>query len=250
MIDDFTPQSMHRPSNVVELGELIRRASAEGLALYPFGGSTMPNLGCTPTKPGLGIDMRAFDQVIDYPARDMTITVQSGITIAKLQEVLAAENQRLPIDVPQPEQATLGGAIAVNASGPRRYGFGTLRDYVIGISFVTDSGNEAKAGGRVVNNVAGDDPCQLPIRAPGTLRIVTQVHLKLKPIPEDRAQVVFLMRDDEISGLLQKIHESRTRPVCVQLLSGDRGGSVDTAHLLEVGFEDNRDAVAWQVETI
>src|SRR5262249_50140763 len=180
MIDDFTPQSMHRPSNVVELGELIRRASAEGLALYPFGGSTMPNLGCTPTKPGLGIDMRAFDQVIDYPARDMTITVQSGITIAKLQEVLAKENQRLPIDVPMPETATLGGAIAVNASGPRRYGYGTLRDYVIGISFMNDEGQEVKAGGRVVKNVAGYDICKLQIGALGTLGIITQVTLKVK----------------------------------------------------------------------
>src|SRR5262245_23645883 len=90
--------------------------------------------------------MRGLDGVIDFPARDMTITVQAGITIAKLQALLAPENLRLPIDVPEPERATLGGILATNVSGPRRYGYGTLRDYVIGISAVNDEGNEFKAG--------------------------------------------------------------------------------------------------------
>src|SRR5262249_14603144 len=92
---DFTPQSMHRPigTNTAKLVELIRQAAVEGLAVYPFGGGTMQHLGYTPTKPGLGIDMRNFCEVIDYPARDMTITVQAGITIAKLQEALAARSE-------------------------------------------------------------------------------------------------------------------------------------------------------------
>src|SRR5262245_21138531 len=132
----------------------------------------MLHLGLPPVKPGYAVDLRGLDQVIDYPARDMTITVRAGITIAKLQEILAKENQRLPVDIPDSEIATLGGAIAVNASGPRRYGFGTLRDYLIGISFTDDGGKEAKAGGRVVKNVAGYDLCKLHIGALGTLGIV------------------------------------------------------------------------------
>ena len=62
-----------------------------------------------PTKPGVAVDLRALSAVIDYPARDMTITVGAGVTIAALQRLLATENQRLPIDVPRPEEATLGG---------------------------------------------------------------------------------------------------------------------------------------------
>ena len=119
------------------------------------------------------MDCRSLNRVIDYPARDMTITVQAGITIAELQTLLAAENQRLPVDVPHADRATLGGALAVNVSGPRRYGFGTLRDYVIGISTVNDEGQEVKAGGRVVKNVAGYDLCKLHIGALGTLGIIT-----------------------------------------------------------------------------
>ncbi|HEV3146968.1 MAG TPA: FAD-binding oxidoreductase [Gemmataceae bacterium] len=248
MIDDFTPQSMHRPSNVAVLGDLIRRASAEGLALYPFGGGTMQHLGYTPTKPGLGIHMRAFDQVIDYPARDMTITVQAGITIAKLQEALAKENQRLPVDVPMPEAATLGGAIAVNASGPRRYGYGTLRDYVIGISFMNDEGQEVKAGGRVVKNVAGYDICKLQIGTLGTLGIITQVTLKVKPKPEACAAIALVWPQGTIANLLDGLHASQTRPVCVEIMSPTMIGAAN--YQLLIGYEDSHDAVVWQTRQL
>jgi len=248
LIDNIRPLDFVRPASVAELGELIRRAAAENLGLFPIGGQTELQLGLPPNKPGIAVDMTGFDQVIDYPARDMTITVRAGITMGKLQALLAAEKQRLPIDAPN--DATLGGIIATNASGPRRYAYGTLRDYVIGISFMTDEGQEVKAGGRVVKNVAGYDMCKLHIGALGTLGIVTQVTLKVLPTPEDRAQGVFLLGDDEIPRFLQRVHDSKTRPVCVELLSGERGGNVDTAHMLVVGFEGNREAVAWQTETI
>src|SRR5437588_5750684 len=117
----------------------------------------------------------------------MTVTAQSGITLARLGNVLATENLRLAIDVPNGARATLGGALAVNVSGPRRYGLGTLRDYVIGISAVNDEGQEVKAGGRVVKNVAGYDLCKLYVGSLGTLGIITQVTLKLKPRPDGQA---------------------------------------------------------------
>jgi glycolate oxidase FAD binding subunit len=250
---DFTPQSVHQPTNFAEVGALIRRAAAADLALYPFGGGTMQHLGYTPTKPGLGIDMRGFCEVIDYPARDMTITVQAGITIAKLQEVLAQENQRLPVDVPQPEIATLGGAIAVNASGPRRYGCGTLRDYVIGISFMNDAGEEVKAGGRVVKNVAGYDICKLQIGALGTLGIITQVTLKVKPKPEAAALLTMAnLQAQELEARLEQVLRTQTRPAAIDVKTAS--GPIDIAHTdrfsLWVLFEDSAEAVRWQVEQL
>src|SRR5262245_34505370 len=99
-IDNFRPLAALRPCSVAELGDTVRQPAAEDVGLYPTGGGTMLHLGLPPVKPGFLVDMRGLDQVIDYPSRDMTITVRAGITIAKLQEVLARENQRLPIDVP------------------------------------------------------------------------------------------------------------------------------------------------------
>jgi glycolate oxidase FAD binding subunit len=245
LIDDFRPLAQIRPGSVEEAGECVRRADAAGLGVYPIGGGTMLQLGSTPVKPGHALDLRALDRLIDYPARDMTVTVQAGITIARLQSILAAENQRLPVDIPRPETSTLGGAIAVNASGPRRHGFGTLRDYVIGISFLTDGGIEARAGGRVVKNVAGYDLCKLHIGALGTLGIVTQATLKLKPLAEDSRLVEIRCRIGEAAALLEQVHGSQTRPACVELQSAAAGEC-----RLIVGFEDNTEAVQWQIEQL
>src|SRR5690348_4756208 len=97
LIDGFGPLPVERPSSIDALGEVVRRANAQGQALYPFGGSTMLAFGNRPQMPGIAVDLRGLDQVIEYPARDMTITVQAGITIAKLQAMLAPEHQQLPI---------------------------------------------------------------------------------------------------------------------------------------------------------
>lgn len=247
----FGPLPVLRPGSVAELGDIVRRTAVERQAVYPVGGSTMLHVGLPPTQPGVVVDLRKLDQVIDYPARDMTITVQAGITLAKLQTILAVEQQRLPIDVPDPEHATLGGALAVNVSGPRRYGFGTLRDYVLGISVVNDEGQETKAGGRVVKNVAGYDLMKLHIGALGTLGVITQVTLKLKPVPEEQALLAIPCGRGMLDDLLNQIHASRTRPVCISVRS-NRTNSYDLksdqqgAWTVFVGYEDNREAVAWQ----
>jgi glycolate oxidase FAD binding subunit len=252
-IDEFGPLPVATPSTVAEVGSLVQQASAKQQALYPMGGRTMLSLGMPPTGPGIAVDLRLLDRVIDYPARDMTITVQAGITLAKLQELLRTEHQRLPVDVPLADQATLGGALAANVSGPRRYGFGTFRDYVIGISAINDEGHEFKAGGRVVKNVAGYDLCKLLVGSLGTLGVITQVTLKLRPMPEEQAIVLLGCDDDALPGLLDRLHGSRTRPVCLDLLNARAASSMTTVHaawLIAVGFEDNREAVTWQLQQL
>jgi glycolate oxidase FAD binding subunit len=271
LIDGFGPVPVEQPKSVAELGELVRKTPAHGQALYPLAGRTMLDLGLPPTRDGIAVDVCALDQVIDYPARDMTITVQSGITIARLQAILAPENQRLPIDVPSASAATLGGILAVNASGPRRYGYGTLRDYVLGISAVNDEGQEIKAGGRVVKNVAGYDLCKLYIGSLGTLGIITQVTLKLRPLAEENALVALACHTEMLEPVLDMLQRSRTRPVCIDVLNrprplsaagsaeddalpwmaGERGrGEGDASWTILVGFESNAEAVQWQVQQL
>lgn len=259
LIDGFGPLPVERPASVEVVCALVRQAADDGTALYPLGGRTMLGLGHSPTRPGIGVDLSGLTQVIDYPARDMTVTVQAGITVAALQALLGRENQRLPIDVAHADRATLGGIIAANASGPRRYGFGTLRDYVIGISVVNDEGHEVKAGGRVVKNVAGYDLCKLYVGSLGTLGVITQVTLKLRPLPEEQALVVLRCEPERVAGLLDVLHGSRTRPVCLDLLNRaavryiNRQGRTalpDAPWVVVVGYEDNRVAVSWQVQQL
>ncbi|HEY2147298.1 MAG TPA: FAD-binding oxidoreductase, partial [Pirellulales bacterium] len=143
------------PADQAELAAAVRAAFEAGTPVYPVGGGTSLNYGLPRARPGIELSLAKLNRVIDYPARDMTITVEAGITIAALAATLAAERQRLPIDAPNADRATLGGVIATNWSGPLRYGHGTIRDYVIGISAVDGRGVPFKGGGRVVKNVAG-----------------------------------------------------------------------------------------------
>jgi glycolate oxidase FAD binding subunit len=251
-IDDAGPFPVVRPADLAELSELVRGTKADQ-AVFPLGGRTLLAVGRPPARGGTGLDLRGLDRVIDYPACDMTITVQAGVTIARLRDILRAEGQRLPVDVPQPERATLGGSLAVNVSGPRRLGFGTFRDYVIGISTINDEGQETKAGGRVVKNVAGYDLCKLHVGALGSLGIISQVTLKLRPLPEETALVVCRCDEADIGPLLDLAHTSRTRPVCVELLNppaasglpGDRHG-----WCVVVGFEESIETVRWEMEQL
>ncbi|MBP3954347.1 FAD-binding oxidoreductase [Gemmata sp. G18] len=252
-LDSFGPLPVERPASVADLCALVTHARAAKHGLYPVGGRTTLDIGLPPTKPGVVCDTTALSGVIDYPARDMTITARAGTTVAALQAELGREGQWLPVDVAAPERATLGGAVAVNASGPRRFGYGTLRDYVIGISFVSDDGVEVKAGGRVVKNVAGYDLMKLQIGALGTLGVVTQLTFKVKPKPDASAAVIFGCDSASLSAVLDRLAASKTRPVAVELLNSaawrEARVTVPTTAQwrIVVGFEEKTAAVRWQV---
>ena len=132
---------------------------------------------------------RAINRLIDYPFADMTITVEAGMTLSALRAILAEQHQRVLVDAPHPDRATLGGIYATNTSGPRRFGAGRPRDQIIGVSFVTSEAVVVKGGGRVVKNVAGYDFPKLLTGSMGTLGIITQLTLKVRPIPEASAIV-------------------------------------------------------------
>jgi glycolate oxidase FAD binding subunit len=203
--------------------------------------------------------MAGLNRVVDYPARDMTITVEAGVTIDSLAATLAAERQALPIDLPSPAAATIGGSIATAWSGPRRYGYGTLRDYVIGITAIDGRGTPFKAGGRVVKNVAGYDFCKLLTGSLGTLGVITQVTLKVKPLPEAGALLCCgLPSIGAAEPLLAALVNSKTTPTSIELLTGPHWQ--DHPHLglltagevgrLVVGFEGTEAEVAWMLDQL
>jgi glycolate dehydrogenase FAD-binding subunit len=256
-IDGYGPLAKVEPGTIAELGEVVRESAGRGFAVYPLGGGTMLDFGQPPTRPGLAVQLSRFDQVLDYPARDMTITVQTGMTVARLQAILSPENQRLPIDVPRARSATVGGILAANVNGSCRLGHGTLRDYVLGISAINDEGREFKAGGRVVKNVAGYDLCRLLIGSLGTLGIVTQVTLKLRPRAEQQILASISCDRAALGDVLDRLHGSRTRPVCIDVLNPSARtrlcseiAAVQGPYAVLVGYEGNQDAVKWQLQQL
>ncbi|MEX2175771.1 MAG: FAD-binding oxidoreductase [Pirellulaceae bacterium] len=209
------------PADAGEVASAVRDAFESDTPLYPIGGGTSLDYGLPAKAPGHGLSLAGLNRVIDYPARDMTVTVEAGLTMRALAQLLATEGQRLPIDVPRAERATIGGVIATNWNGPRRFGQGTVRDYVIGISAINGRGMPFKGGGRVVKNVAGYDFCKLLTGSLGTLGVITQVTLKLKPIPDQSALLACsLQSPEQAEQVLSVLVHSEATPVAIELLAG------------------------------
>jgi len=247
------------PADQAELAQMVREAYSDATPIYPIGAGTSLNFGLPPRDPGHGLSLQGLRRVIDYPARDMTVTVEAGITLDLLTATLAKEKQRLPIDLPDAHRATIGGVIATNTSGARRYANGTMRDYVIGISAVDGRGTPFHGGGRVVKNVAGYDFCKLLTGSLGTLAVITQVTLRVKPLPEfSRFVSCRLQNWESAERLLDALVTTQVSPTAIELLAGPAWsndpilGSLPergSAHLL-VGLEGNSDEVQWMGETL
>ena len=250
--------AVDRPESVEALRETVARRVAEGQAIYPQGGRTALDYGSIPRAPGVAIDATALDRIIDYPAADMTITVEAGMTLSALRATLDGHGQRLPLDAPFPDRATLGGIFACNASGPRRFAAGRPRDLILGASVVTADGKLVKGGGRVVKNVAGYDLPKLFTGSLGTLGVIAQLTLKVRPKPEAAAIAwATFARSEEVARALDGLNTSATRPAAIELLNFAAAALVRDASawpmaewVLAIGFEDNAASVAWQVERL
>jgi glycolate oxidase FAD binding subunit len=220
-IDQLPLTDTLSPTTQADVAAAVCTAHDAAQPLYPLGGRTALDYGVAPAQPGLGLDLTGLARVVDYTPRDMTILVEAGIRMADLAVLLAAERQHLPIDVPRATDATLGGVVATNWTGPRRYGYGTIRDYVIGIHAVDGRGISFQGGGRVVKNVAGYDFCKLLCGSLGTLGVITQLALKLKPQPETSATIVAACADLATTDiLLDRFVNLPAPPVAIDYLAG------------------------------
>jgi glycolate oxidase FAD binding subunit len=247
-----------RPTSVEDACRTVREQVALGHAVYPQGGRTALGYGGVPRRPGVAINTTGISRLIDYPFADMTITVEAGMTLSALRATLAEKHQRVLVDAPDPETATVGGIYATNTSGPRRFAAGRPRDQIIGVSFVTSEAVVVKGGGRVVKNVAGYDFPKLLTGSMGTLGIITQMTLKVRPIPEASALIwVPFWNPKSLADTLDQLNKSGTRPVAVEFLNGSGARTVGHglglptgSGILAIGYEDNASSVRWQIDRL
>ena len=160
-----------------------------------------------------GFKLFNLNNLSEHVPEDMTTTVQAAMTLQNFQAALARHNQRLPVDPPCSGALSIGALVAGNLSGPRRFGCGTIRDWLIGITVVLADGRLIRNGGKVVKNVAGFDLCKLFVGSRGTLGVIVEATFKLLPSPE---REIFLKCEcesyDEAGKLIEKIWESNLRP--------------------------------------
>jgi glycolate oxidase FAD binding subunit len=250
--------SVRTPADVAELMALVAECAGQGTPVYPAGGGTSWAFGGAIDRSGVRVETSRIDRVIDYPVDDMTITVEAGMTLGRLQSILAENNQYLPIDPPKADLATLGGMMATGWTGPRRQLNLKPRDQVIGIAFVDGLGQSIRGGGRVVKNVAGYDFPKLLTGSLGALGVISELTFKVRPRPESTAIAWIGLPDaSAVEELLDKLNLSATRPTAIEVMDRSRAEAVGTPQSLKasgwvvaVGFDESSKAIAWQCEKI
>lgn len=184
------PLVVAKPADVEGVSAVLGVASELGATVVPWGGGSRMAIGLPLRRCDVVLSMERLRGVLAYDPADLTVSVQAGATHGELAQTLAASGQMLPLDVPLPGRATLGGTLATGTAGLRRAFYGSPRDVVLGLRVVDARGTVLKTGGRVVKNVTGYDMGKLYIGALGTLGVIVEVNLKLTPLPEAEGTVV------------------------------------------------------------
>ncbi len=219
-VDGVPPSFVVEPGSTEEIAGLMKLANDRDLAVAPRGGGTTMSLGNPPRALDLILGTTRMNAVVEHVPGDQVVRVQSGIRFGDLQERLAGSDQMLGVDPPEAgEGATVGGIVAANSSGPRRYRYGTVRDLIIGITVVLADGTVAKAGGKVVKNVAGYDLSKLFTGSLGTLGVIAECNFRLHPRPETARTVAVELPDTASAGAAsQAILHAQIVPSAVELV--------------------------------
>lgn len=229
------PKLVFSPSTVEEASALLAATSRDALRIAFVGGGTEIDLGGRPEALDAVVRTERLARIVEHAPSDQIVVCEAGVRLADLQAALSVHRQRLAIDPPWPDRATIGGIVAANAFGPLRARYGSIRDLIIGVSLVRADGNPARGGGKVVKNVAGFDLPKLMVGSLGTLGLITSATFRLHPVPEN-SRTVLLRRlsASQIRALVREIRSAQLEPTSVLALSG--GGPMDVGVVFE-GFE-------------
>ena len=172
-----------RPGSAEDCAAVLRACADAAETVRVRGGGTKDHLGARPVT-DVVLETASLGGILDHVPEDLTVTVGAGMRLDALRAALAAHGQFLPLDPPHAARgATVGGVIAANSNGFSRYRYGGVRDLLLGLRVALADGTVARAGGRVVKNVAGYDLNKLYTGSLGTLGIITEATLKILPVP-------------------------------------------------------------------
>ena len=205
-------ETLLQPQSEAELSALVRDLHASGRPWTPAGLGTRLHWGAPLQQAGPAVSTRRLNGIIDHAVDDLTITVEAGLPLADLQHALAERGQWLPVDWPWGTAAdlgssagTVGGLVARGLSGSLHQRHLGVRDQLIGISLMRSDGVAAKAGGRVVKNVAGYDLMRLLCGSWGSLALITGVTLRVQPIRMARGQLLVRGEPSALEPLRQAV---------------------------------------------
>jgi len=218
------PSAAYAPASLDECAEVMTAAAKGELRLGFIGGGTALELGAAPTALDAVVRTERLTRILEHAPADMVIVVEAGATLAAVQAAVGAHGQRLALDAPDPERATIGGLIATGAFGPLRARYGSVRDLIIGVTLVRADGEVARGGGKVVKNVAGFDLPKVACGSLGTLGLIAAAAFRLHPLPETAVTVRAAgLGAGAVVALVAAMHQAQLEPASAVALTA-RGG--------------------------
>jgi len=222
-IDGKKPKVVVTPATIDEVSRVVAYASQEHRAIVPRGNGSKMKMGGIPKKMDIVLSTRRLNRITDRDCENLTLSAESGLTLGEVQQGLAkvGKGYFLPLDPPFTDQATLGGIVATNSSGPKRLLYGSARDMMIGAKAVFPNGDVVVSGGKTVKNVSGYDMCKLLIGSYGTLGILCEMTFKLLPLPEKEATLGLSFAVLEgADGFVRELRASQLIPSSIEILNG------------------------------
>jgi len=247
-IGRLTPKLIVLPGSREEVAECLKVCSDAGAAVIPAGRMTWLDCGNPLRQADVVLSLSRLNRIIEYSPPDLTACVEAGVTLGDFTAATMKHRQWLPVDPPGFTRASLGAIAACNSSGALRLGFGTPRDYVIGLKLAHADGTESKSGGRVVKNVAGYDMNKLYVGSYGTLAVITEVIVKLRPLADCNSTMLITSKyRGPLFHLAKRVLASELLPASVVLC---RRLSALPEDALLIRFIDSEASVASQVDWV
>jgi glycolate oxidase FAD binding subunit len=219
-ISGVIPAAVTSPASPEEVAAILKLANDKGLVVAPAGGFTQQDIGGVAERTDILLSTARMSGIEHYDPGDLTVGVHAGEPFAAAQKKLAEHEQWLPFDAANLERATFGGLLATGVAGPLKSAFGGMRDFCIGIQFVTADGKIAKGGGNVVKNVAGYDLMKLMIGSYGSLAVITKANFKVFPRPKQtRTFVCAFPSLEEAVKFRAHVFKSPLTPMCMEIVS-------------------------------
>ncbi|MCX6600486.1 MAG: FAD-binding protein [bacterium] len=182
----FAPQVVVRPATTEQVRQIVLLANAERLPIVPRGGGTGLSGGALATRGGILLSLERMNRLIEIDERNMFAVVEPGLITQHFEEAVEARGLFYPPDPASRGSCTIGGNVAENAGGPRALKYGVTKDYVCGLKIVTADGKIVSFGGKLLKDVAGYNMVQLFVGSEGKLGIITEITLRLIPLPRFR----------------------------------------------------------------
>ncbi|GIM46361.1 glycolate oxidase subunit GlcD [Collibacillus ludicampi] len=213
------PEAVIMPANTQEVSALLKIANEHRIPIIPRGSGTNLAASTIPVCGGIVLNMNRFNQIYEIDQKNLTVTVGPGVVTADLHKAVEAVGLFYPPDPGSMRISTVGGNLAQCAGGMRGLKYGVTKDYVMGLEYVLPSGEVLRCGGKNVKDVAGYDMTRLLVGSEGTLAVITEITLKLLPLPETkRTLVAYFTNLVDAARTVEKVIASKIIPATMEFL--------------------------------